>query len=391
MLARLSFEKTSAIVARGLGLRPAELEASFEFAGEDALPDIIKMRRVIFGLDNPGKDERYLRWRYQFDDPEQNGLWVFKRRDELLGVIGLEFTRLHYRGDALPIARSMDIMARPDIDGFGLGVWMNLCILNRYPVVYVTGGNEKSQNLLQKIFFPMPPIATWGYITSSERFLSDRMPNHRRLARRLALFVNQFLRLRLFLSRPNIPRGVRFSKTEFFDARFDDLNQAAAESGAVFVSRDSAALKWRFLDNPRKYTIRTCSLGDTLLGYTVSRCSQDGAGGDKSGLIVDWLARALPDGHGSIGKIEGRGTQHGVEDVLSWIVHHTTREMLKEKCENIYAGILDPVSKKAFQKIGFVLRSWTSGFYFSARDPALHEQLIKSDRWFLTGFDSDTV
>jgi hypothetical protein len=387
----LSLEKTSRLVARFMGATVEELMASCKVANEEDLPEILKIRRTVFNIQNQDKDEQYLRWRYRFGDTEANGLWVVKRREEVLGVIGLEFGKLHLGESEVNIVRTMDIMVRPEIDGYGLGAWMNLYILDRYPLVYVTGGNEKSTHLLKKLFFPMAPINTFAYLNKADTVLAHRFPHQPFLKGFLMPPLNKVVSLRNLWLRPKIPKEVRFSETTFFDPRFDALCESAAEWGWCFVGRDAASLNWRFIHNPCEYEVVSCCYGDTLIGYSVLRFGSDADTGVKTGLIVDWLAGAVSDYAG--GGVESGGKKgFGLTDVLSWIFYDAVVRMVERGCETIHVSAWDDVSQKALRKVGFVLRPrTTSGLYLRARDPGLHERLTKTRQWLVTGFDSDTV
>jgi hypothetical protein len=132
-----SFARTSTLVSRVLGLTPEELRASFRPAGAQDLPALIELRRRILGDALTWDDRQYLLWRYDFEGrPDSPGrVMVAAHAGKLLGVIGAERVRLARGSEVLDAVSLMDIMVQPELDGSGLGIWMNMAIFETHPIV----------------------------------------------------------------------------------------------------------------------------------------------------------------------------------------------------------------------------------------------------------------
>ena len=151
-----SFEKTTKLVARALGMKPDELRAGFRPATRAELPQILSIRRKILGDHLRWDDERYLTWRYDFDgasrDEARGTCFVVLRNERVLGLVGAEHMRLTYDDDRLRSLLIMDIAVDPSIDGSGLGIWMDLALFDVHPIVLAIGANPNSIGLVQKLF-----------------------------------------------------------------------------------------------------------------------------------------------------------------------------------------------------------------------------------------------
>ncbi len=70
--------------------------------------------------------------------------------------------------------------------------------------------------------------------------------------------------------RPPLPEGVRATRLERFDARFDALWRRCRDDYAVMTVRDASTLNWRFVDIPNHPHHLLCiERGDQVLGYAV--------------------------------------------------------------------------------------------------------------------------
>src|SRR5262245_26596665 len=91
------------------------------------IPEILTLRRKVNG-EMWWDDRRFVEWRYfsRLTDAKDVPYWVFVHDGEVLGACGLEPVTLVIDGQPVSAVRTLDIMVRPDLDGLGLGVFMNL-------------------------------------------------------------------------------------------------------------------------------------------------------------------------------------------------------------------------------------------------------------------------
>ena len=108
-------------------------------------------------------DQLFVQWRYfsRLIDGKDVAYWVFVKDGEVLGACGLEPVTLVIDGKPVAAVRTLDIMVRPDLDGLGLGVFMNLMLFKHFPITLVTGSNEKSHQLLKRMFHHTVDLRFW--------------------------------------------------------------------------------------------------------------------------------------------------------------------------------------------------------------------------------------
>lgn len=288
----LSYEKTTKLVGRALGMEPDELRASFVAATREHLPQILAIRRKILGDRLAWDDDRYLTWRYDFDgvtDP-RGKCFVVVRRGEVLGLVGAEHVRLTYGATRLPSLLIMDIAVEPAIDGSGLGIWMDLALFDLHPVVLAIGANPNSIRLVEKLFSALPPRKHFVTPVRFTRFFQKRT-GRAHVSALLALPVDFAVRSWRKLARLR-DRGLELRAISRFDDSVEDLFARRIAPAEVTFERTAATLNWRLFGNPRtSYEVTGAYDGATLVGYiawhpTIRRDALREVG------IVDWIVDA---------------------------------------------------------------------------------------------------
>ena len=175
--AALPIEKTARLVARALGCTPEALAAGLRPARADELAAVMDLRREVIGAALKWDDEAYLRWRYQFGASGQ-GLavcWVCSLGDRLLAMIGVEPIRLQAGDHACDAQVTMDIMVRPELDGVGLGVWVNQAICERLGCVLAVGSNPNSRGVIARTFEALPDRRSHTHPLNFGHFMAKRL------------------------------------------------------------------------------------------------------------------------------------------------------------------------------------------------------------------------
>ena len=90
----LPIEKTARLVARALGVTPAELDQGLRPATAADFPAVAALRSQVLRESLCWDDEAYLRWRYQFGSPNLATCWVCTRGQEVVGMIGHPITHI---------------------------------------------------------------------------------------------------------------------------------------------------------------------------------------------------------------------------------------------------------------------------------------------------------
>jgi len=157
-----SFDRLAPYVGKALGLSEDALAQAYRPATESEIPQILALRKSV-DREMWWEDESFVRWRYftRHTESGQIPYWVFVKDGEVVGACGLEPITLVVDGSAMPAVRTLDIMVRPDLDGLGLGVFMNLVLFRHFPVALVTGSNDRSHQLLTRMFHHATDLRFW--------------------------------------------------------------------------------------------------------------------------------------------------------------------------------------------------------------------------------------
>jgi hypothetical protein len=367
-----SFERLTPYVGRALGLSEDALSRACRPARPSELPAVLALRRSVLA-EMWWDDDRFVRWRY-FSGAAEPPFWVFVKDGEMLAGCGLEPITLVVDGVPMPAVRTLDIMVRPDLDGLGLGAFINLVLFRNFPITLVTGSNERSHNLLIRMFHHTTDLHFWKTPRRARAIVGARLGPG--VVSAIATWsVDLLLSIKRRISHVPSPTGITIRDIDRFDARVTDLSQRCEVRGRVLVRRSDAYLNWRFAENPRcHYTVYGAFAGDRLDGYVVTRYNLARPNPRREAEIVDWL---VAPGAASAGLLAAlvHAAVDGLAAAGAWII----------TCAAVDRGIA-PVVEAA----GFRFRPGERLPFFSrASDAALHERLCVGGDWFLTRGDFD--
>lgn len=369
-----SFEKTTKLVGRALGMNPDELRAGFRPATRAELPQILSIRRKILGDRLTWDDARYLTWRYDFDgappDEARGTCFVVVRNEQVLGLVGAEHVRLTYDDDRLPSLLIMDIAVDPSIEGSGLGIWMDLALFDAHPIVLAIGANPNSIGLVEKLFHALPPRTHYVTPVRFTRFLQKRL-GLAHVATLLALPANVAVRAWRKLARL-AGRGLELRAITRFDTSVDALFSRRSRPAEVTFERTAATLNWRLFQNPRaRYEVIGAYDGSTLVGYIAAQQTARRDALREVG-IVDWLVDALHPGAFEI----------LVLDVL--------RRAARADIDLVHATPLLARSGPTLRRLGFRAAKRTYNVVgVRVADPERRPRLLDGAAWYLNEANTD--
>jgi hypothetical protein len=370
-------EKLGPYVSQALGLPTESLLQAFRPAIEEDLPGILELRQAVLRDALWWDDEAFVRWRY-FDNKsatEPTPYWVFERGKEIIGGIGLEPLVLVVDGEPCPAVRTLDIMVRPDVDGQGLGVLMNLVIFKHFPITLVTGGNERSRNLISRLFRHVIDLHVWKAIIKSRENVERRLgPGP--VASAVAMVGDLFLAMDRRNWRHPLPKNLEIRELTRFDSWVMVLSQEFERTGRILVRRSPEYLNWRFVRNPRcRYRILGGLVGGKIVGYVVTRFNLSRPNPRKEAEIVDYLA--LPTIGGEISP-------------LPFLIRAAVDQLVREGACLVSCTAFDDAIQTAVEASGLHRRpDERLPFFVQASPTALHERLSAGQGWYLTGCDSD--
>ena len=271
--AALPIEKTARLVARALGCTPDELAAGLRPARTDELPLVLGLRQKVIGTELHWDDEAYLRWRYQFGAAGE-GLatcWVCTLGDRLLGMIGVEPLRLQAGEQACDAHVTMDIMVRPELDGMGLGVWINQAICERLGCVLAVGSNPNSRGVIARTFEPLPDRRSHAHPLNFGHFMAKRLSQGWLAAQEASAAMVLFRVTTLWLASSTVQVG----QVDALGPEVEALLTRARRARRVEVVRSLTGLSRRLLLNPRSPAqIWLARLGGEVVGLMAVRRTQ---------------------------------------------------------------------------------------------------------------------
>lgn len=369
-----SFAKTSGLVARALGMSAGQLYDSFRAATAADLPSILGVRRQVIGDQLRWDDERYLRWRYDFDGRRRgrNRCLVVAKDGRLLGFIGTEDVWLVRGQDALPALSLMDIMLDPAFDGSGLGIWLNMAIFEQYPQVFEIGANPNSIGLIRRLYRILAIRNHFVSPVNLSRYVRTRLKLGA-ASTLLARPVNLGVRAMQWATSRRAPFTWGFAPIRRFDESVHDLFDRRWNPGEVTFARTSSYLNWRLFENPRaNYEVIGAYRSGRLIGYMAFQVTTRYDGLSEL-AVIDWLVDA-EYGARAFRQLLLRGRAEAVRrnlDLMSVTpLHHATEKLLPA--------------------LGFIRQTHefnTVGVRF--REPLPWPELHDPASWFLTEANTD--
>jgi hypothetical protein len=248
----LPLEKTARLVARALGTTTQTLADGLRPAHADELPDVMALRREVIGAGLTWDDEAYLRWRYQFgiSGPGLATCWVCTLGGRLLGLIGVEPLTLKAGDQSCAAHVTMDIMVRPELDGVGLGVWINQAICDRLGCVLAVGSNPNSRGVIARTFEALPDRRSHTHPLNFGHFMAKRV-SQGWLAGLAAWGATTGMVLFRVAALWLVSPMVQVEQADQLGAEVDALLARSQHDCRVEVARTSASLTRRLLRNPR--------------------------------------------------------------------------------------------------------------------------------------------
>ncbi len=174
MPAALPFDRTTRLVARGLGISGGDLLAGLRPATPADLASVIALRNSERGGPALWDDEAYLPWRYRLGRREAGfgDLWLVEIEGELLAMVGTEDMSCTLNGKHLDGLHTMDLLIHPKARSAGLGAWLNQAMFERGEFVVAVGANDNSRGIVQRLFEPLTPMRTYTHPMVSRTFVN---------------------------------------------------------------------------------------------------------------------------------------------------------------------------------------------------------------------------
>lgn len=292
-----SFERTSGLVARGLGITPTELLANFRAAGPDDIPAIVALRESVAGPQLRWDDAKFLAWRYGLGASRRAyaRYRILVHKGEVIAGIGAEEFTLRTPAGRIAAACPMDILSLPQYRNLGLGPWLNQALFQQYPLVVALGANSNSLGLVSRLYSLLPGRRNFQFPLNLATFLHKRIRNPL-LYKLVSPIATVAVRTRGDWVTRHFPRyRAQIKQLNRFDASSDAALAQGDGKSEISIVRSADYLNWRYCENPRvSYRVLAMHRGPDLVGYIVYRNS-DEANEERHIHIADWwLGVAAP-------------------------------------------------------------------------------------------------
>ena len=365
-----SFEITSRLVARALGLAQDALHTGFRPATATDLPAILALRKRT-----RWDDAAYLVWRYGIGSAEHTGaiLWVLRDGERLYGMLGTEPVTMRADSERIEGCLVMDLQVDPTCEDLGVSTWMNQALFARNRFTLAVGANSHSIGLVKGLFHALPNRSLWMLPLDFRNWLAARKSNAR-FAWVAGSLANIGWPVWRWLRRPWIATDIELRVIpQFSDALLAPLQDAPSTKIEIF--RSAHRMNWRLLKNPRaQYQVVGAFRGSQCLGYVALRVEL-GPMGSSAMHMIDWLVS---------------GTD--ADAVLSSLLAEVVRRARAARCASVQTIMLDRDGEGVLARNGF-LRGRSSDHLvcgIHSKDPAFVELALRSD-WRITDltFDDD--
>lgn len=276
MKSALPIEKTARLVSRALGVTPEALDAGLRQATPADLPSVAALRREVLTDQLTWDDAAYLHWRYGLGAPGAAlaTCWVCTRGDEVLGMIGTEALQVQAGGHERVVHVLMDLMVRPELDGTGLGVWINQAMTQRLGCVLAIGSNPNSKGVVARTFEVLPDRRSHTHPLHFNHFMAKRLGRAwlARLAAPVADVVFSGARMAVLWLPTWWVRVSRIQHGAALGPQVAALLQRSRRNDRVEVLRTVEKLTHRLLRNPRAPAdIWLAWRGDQVIGLLAVR------------------------------------------------------------------------------------------------------------------------
>ncbi|HEY8545089.1 MAG TPA: GNAT family N-acetyltransferase [Acidimicrobiales bacterium] len=357
---------------------PARFKAGIEpFDPARDAADLAAFQRATFGEDGRQLDPARSRWLFE-DNPhrigDSTGVWICRRKGEIVGQQAEIAFRLAVEGREIEAAWAIDLMVKPEWRIRGVGPGLMATHSEQRTCVAGLTQNEDAVNIYRR--------AGWAEVGTVPVYmrpldpveLARRAPFAARL-RPVAPVLKAGLRA-LDAVQSGLARvaRLRLEPIDRFDERVDEAWAAASPDYPVLATRDFTSVRWAFDQRPeapelhRFYLVR----GSKVLGYVVLRRGDHWEG--FSMTVIDFLAPA-----------------RWVAPLLTLAAHWARRQgafvlMCRAMCTP---------ADRALRVAGFLPRGLSAALplrmfvHCTVPDEQVRAAVGRPDGWFLTAADAD--
>jgi len=257
---------------------------------EDREP-LLERYAEVFGEGLAQSSRERWKWQYEANPASLDGpeIWVAREGPEILGQYASMPVILWWGDREVRSSWGMDVFVTAAARGKGVGAKLFTAWADHVEVALGLGLTPSSYGLFKKLGYEdVGPVPFYRKILDGTAVAQRRLgPIAGRLAGPLITLAGYVLAP----ERPADSGDVTVESVETFGPEYDGLWEQARPSYAMCVRRDTAYLRWKYVDCPhRSYLIHEARRGGQLAGFAVSRIE------DYRGLRLGWLIDAFARG-----------------------------------------------------------------------------------------------
>jgi GNAT superfamily N-acetyltransferase len=356
---------------------PARFKAGIEPFGPGDSAELAAFQRSTFGADGRQLDPARSAWLFDRNPhrPEgASGIWICRRKGEIVGQQAEIAFRLVVAGREYPAGWAIDLMVAPDWRIRGVGPGLVATHAEQRTCVAGLTQNEDAVNIYRR--------AGWDEVGTVPVYMRPLDPVE--LARRapfaarlkpVAPVLNGALRaVDLGLGGAARLAGLRLEPIEQFDERVDQVWERSVGDYPVLAKRDAATVAWQFDQRPEAADYRRFYLvrGSSVLGYVALREGDHWGGFSMS--VIDYLAPAR------------------------WVAPMLTLAGIWARRQGAFALMcrtVCPPAERSLRAAGFLPRGLSAALplrmfvHCSLPDEAVKAAVGRPGAWFLTAADAD--
>lgn len=375
---RPSLAQTTRLVARALAMSPAELMASLRPATLDDLPGMLALRARVLGDQLGWDDQAYLSWRYRLGRAGQGGgdCWLLARHGDILGMVGTQDLALRCGPLACQALSLMDIMIQPELEGVGLGAWLNLALQEQAEATLAIGSNPHSIGMVNRLFDVLPNRRTHVHPVRLGHFIKTRLPAPLRSGAIVSAAENLIRAANALLLAPwAIGLNVRPLTEPGELEALDTLQQRQAATSLVHDERTPGQWRWRLIDNPRTPCQLWGAWSKDGLEACMATCLTP-LDGQRQALVVADTLVPLPSGKRALRALLWKVLQHAYQAEADYVVITTYRQDLEQELRRLGFRC---------QPHPFETMAW------SCRHQAFRALVAQHPDWTLSEFHTDRI
>ncbi len=372
------FIRLTKVLARSFKLDEEQILSSFRLANLDEISKVSSLRRQIFGAEIKDDDEIYLKWRYFDREDYPSTLWVFEYNKQIIAALGTEPVQLWKNGECQAALRNMDAIVEPGFNSRGLGAWMTLALQNQNNYVLVTGGNENSTSMLNKLFTPLSVKKHFKVILHSYHSLHNKISNDyivRAISPLIDVILLGFLKIKWLLAIH--PASWKIEHYNDIHLLLTHIKGRTGLLAKVKVVRSVDYLKWRYATNPCKHFYATALFDDNVLqGYVIyTYAKAEDSKAVSNAFVMDWDV---------FSKSEKART-------LTSLFKAAIKELKNRGMDEINIVLNDGDSCRAAKSSGFIFRHTDPNFFVFGKNLSKDDLMFSTDAWYHSLGDSDTI